>query len=122
MKNLFIDSNILIDYLSGKDVIPSSTKVFINPIVYSEVLFGLLLVGKSEKFLQKHLSYLNAEVLDISQNTATIYTREKVRLRLKGKIIQDFDLLIASSCLEYKIPLLTENKKHFIRVKGLKVV
>ncbi|NCQ56065.1 type II toxin-antitoxin system VapC family toxin [bacterium] len=119
MKKVFLDSNVLIKYLAGELILAKDVDLCINSVVYSEVLFGILFSGKSEKFLNSHLKYLGAEVLPISQNTAVIFTREKIRLRLKGKRLEDFDILIAASCLEYRLPLWSENKKHFDRIEGI---
>jgi predicted nucleic acid-binding protein len=46
----------------------------------------------------------------------------KKELRKQGKIIGDFDLLIASTCLYHNLILLTNNWKHYEVVEELKIV
>jgi predicted nucleic acid-binding protein len=38
------------------------------------------------------------------------------------KLIGDFDLLIASTCLHHNLTLLTNNRKHYKMVEGLKIL
>jgi len=37
-------------------------------------------------------------------------------------MIGDFDLLIASTCLHHRLTLLTNNRKHYEMVDGLKIL
>ncbi len=45
----------------------------------------------------------------------------KASFKDRGMILQDMDIMIAAICLENKGTLVTHNKKHFERIKGLKV-
>lgn len=42
-------------------------------------------------------------------------------LRARGKMIGDFDILIAATALDAAIPLVTDNIRHFGRIDGLTV-
>lgn len=44
------------------------------------------------------------------------------RLRQHGRTISDHDVWIAASALEHRIPLVTRNTRHFLRVGGLTVL
>jgi hypothetical protein len=50
-----------------------------------------------------------------------IFGRERGRLRAAGLTIGDFDLLIAATALQYDLTLLTNNRRHFERVEGLRI-
>jgi tRNA(fMet)-specific endonuclease VapC len=49
------------------------------------------------------------------------YAVEKVKLRRKGMLIDDFDLLIATTALEKNLILVTENIRHMDRIPGIKI-
>ena len=48
--------------------------------------------------------------------------RENVDLYKKGTPIGEVDEMIAGICLANNASILTNNKKHFSKVKGLKVI
>mgnify|MGYP004004032307 CR=1 FL=1 len=118
---VFIDTNILINSLKDSGVLKKRDRYFINPIVYSETLYGILYCGKEPRELDRHLQTHGVKVVDISRETATLYTKRKLELNRQGTPLEDNDLLIASSCLEHGLPLLTNNTKHFKRVRGLEL-
>jgi tRNA(fMet)-specific endonuclease VapC len=50
------------------------------------------------------------------------YAKEKVRLKKLGKPIHDeFDLLIGITSIEHKLTLVTDNRKDFERLDGIKI-
>jgi len=118
--NILLDSDVLIDIIKNK-VELDQRSCFINPIIYAEVLYGLLYVGKSEKQLQEFLDEKRIEILNIGTYTASIYTKLKLSLNKKGQPLADNDLLIAASCIEHNLHLYTQNLKHFTRVRNLKI-
>ncbi len=59
-------------------------------------------------------------ILGIEDEICKIFGKERGRLRQAKTMIGDFDLLIASTCLYYDLTLLTNNRKHYQMVKGLK--
>lgn len=48
--------------------------------------------------------------------------RIRRQLRLEGKLIGDFDILIAATALVAQRPLVTRDAEHFRRIAGLEVV
>jgi tRNA(fMet)-specific endonuclease VapC len=60
-------------------------------------------------------------VLEINEEAAKIFGRERGRLRALGMIIGDADLLIAATALQYDLTLLTNNRRHFERIDGLRI-
>lgn len=49
-------------------------------------------------------------------NGIQIYAKEKVRLRRKGEMISDFDLLIGATAIANDLIMVTENTKEFRRI------
>ncbi len=117
-----LDSSVIIDLIKGRVKLKSNEKYYINPIVYSEVLYGLLYANKSEKSLEEFFDELGIEVLIIGTNTAIIHSRIKLDLNKKGQPLPDNDLLVAATCLEHNLQLFTLNLKHFNRIRGLDLV
>ena len=50
-----------------------------------------------------------------------IFGRERGRLRADGMLIGDSDLWIAATALQYNLTLLTNNRRHFERIDGLRL-
>jgi len=57
----------------------------------------------------------------IFQVAAEIFAKEKARLNKLGMMIADMDLMIASIAIANKLILITNNIKHFNRVKHLQI-
>jgi len=70
-----------------------------------------------EEFLAPDL-----EVLTNNQEICKIFGKERGRLRKKGELIDNFDLMIASTALHYSLTVLTNNRKHFERIEGLEII
>jgi tRNA(fMet)-specific endonuclease VapC len=50
-----------------------------------------------------------------------IYAKEKVRLKIKGKILDDFDLLIGSTAIFNNLTLVTKNVSDFDRLEAIEI-
>ena len=64
----------------------------------------------------------NISVIGIEEDVYKTFGKERGRLRQLRKLIGDFDLLIASTALSQGLTLLTNNRKHFERIKGLNLI
>jgi tRNA(fMet)-specific endonuclease VapC len=73
-----------------------------------------------QKDIEKLLSQFTA--LEVSIDICKTFAKERSRLRQEGQLIGDFDLMIASTALYYNLTVLTNNKKHFERIKGLTII
>ena len=58
------------------------------------------------------------QVVGVDEETCQILGRERGRLRAAGELVGDFDLLIGASALRHNLTLLTNNRRHFERMKG----
>lgn len=87
-----------------------------------ELLYGAYHSKKRNDNLKKLNAFFEEiTVLDLDHTAANHFATEKSRLTKSGKTVADFDLLIASICLSNKLPLVSNNIKHFDRIKGLKL-
>ncbi len=50
-----------------------------------------------------------------------IYAREKARLKVKGRILDDFDLLIGSTAMFNNLTLVTKNVSDFERLDNINI-
>ena len=128
MKNILIDSDILIDHLKGKK--SSNLKGYTNCNLYlsvislAEVLYGQVNIkGKlSEIPLAEALETAGIKIVPLDVPEIQTYVNLKRSLQKRGLIIGDFDLLIASTAISQKLTLLTKNLKHFSRIHELKTL
>jgi len=62
------------------------------------------------------------QVLGIDEEICKVFGKERGRLKQQGKIVSDFNLLIASTCLYHNLTLLSNNRKHYEKVEGLNIL
>jgi tRNA(fMet)-specific endonuclease VapC len=60
-------------------------------------------------------------VIDIDEQTCRIFGKERGRLRANRKSVGDFDLLIGSTALRHDVAILTNNRRHFEMIQGLRL-
>ena len=67
--------------------------------------------------------FLNPEltILNIDEETCKIFGKERGRLRAAGLMIGDCDLFIGATALRHNLTLLTNNRRHFERIEGLRI-
>jgi predicted nucleic acid-binding protein len=124
-----LDTNI-ISYFLRKDtgiinkignILTKRDKIIISNIVYYEIRRGLL-----SNFAPKKTATFNQfcnvhEVGITDKETAEVAASVYSKLKKKGILIEDADLLIAAFCLQNNYTLVTNNVKHFENVEGLKI-
>ena len=50
-----------------------------------------------------------------------IYAAEKARLRQKGQLIDDFDILIGATAMRHQLTMVTNNANHFARLSNISI-
>ena len=119
------DSDVLIDFLRGID--PSASRVEIELGTRSfgtttVTAFELWAGAKSRKQSSAVEALLGAmTILVLDEESARAAADVKQKLIARGEEIGSADCLIAGICLTNRAVLLTNNKKHFERVDGLKL-
>jgi len=98
----------------------SRDEIVIPPIVYYEVKRGLL-YKKAYKQLEEFKEFCNSLVLIDNINFETIEKASELydSLRNGGQIIDECDIFIAAFCLVEHYTLVTNNTKHFEKIKDL---
>jgi predicted nucleic acid-binding protein len=125
MEMIVADTDVLIDFLSGKD--PGASRVYEeleNGVLYTTVInrFELLSGSKSTKQNEKLNQLLDAlKILVLDVPAADKAADIRRQLDQKGQGIGMADSLIAGIVLEHRATLLTRNVKHYNRVHSLKL-
>jgi tRNA(fMet)-specific endonuclease VapC len=92
---------------------------FISEITLAELKFGVANSDNPNKNKLVVENFLTGvQILPIFQSL-DFFAEEKTRLRKLGTVIVDFDLLIASTAITHQLTMLTNNVKHFKRIKGI---
>jgi predicted nucleic acid-binding protein len=125
-----LDSNIVSYFLKNDEVIQNKVNIETNkgndfvipPTVYFEIQNWLLKNNSKKRsaiferiYSKKGIGIIDKTVLDIA-------SKVKMKMQRRGKGISDDDLFIAAYCLKHNLPLVTNNKRHFIEIEGLKIL
>lgn len=97
-------------------------QVFISSISMAELYFGAFNSAQKEdnkKLIDDLQGRVN--VLYFDENAAMCFGETKADLKTKGRIISDSDLFIAGIAISNELILVTNNIKHFDRIKDLTV-
>ena len=65
---------------------------------------------------------ISVDVISIDDEICRVFATERGRLRSAGNLIGDFDLLIGATAIRHDLTLLTNNRRHFERMDGLRIV
>jgi tRNA(fMet)-specific endonuclease VapC len=59
--------------------------------------------------------------VSIDEETCKLFGKERGRLRAAGKRVADFDLMIGVTACQHGLTLLTNNRRHFENIEGLRI-
>lgn len=125
MSQYLLDTNICAYFLNGQYHLDEKLRrvgfsaCAVSEITIAELKYGIAKSTKKER---------NIRVLQAFQDQITIlpifpaldiYAAEKARLKTKGKILDDFDLLIGSTAVFHNMILATRNTSDFERLEGI---
>ena len=122
-----LDTNICIHLFRGQfNLIEKFQKINLEDCAISEITLAELVFGaenspnpkKNYKIIDNFSE--NVKILPIF-NSIPIYAKEKVRLRKKGTMISDFDLLIASTAIANELIMITDSVKEFERISNIEI-
>lgn len=124
-----IDTDWAIDYLGDRDPAASRVEglraegVGLSIVSLAELYEGVYNSKDPEVSERKLLGFLSGvTILGIDEEVCKIFGRERAKLRKKGLLIGDLDLIIGSTALRYETPLCTNNRKHYERMEELDIV
>ena len=126
----FLDSDFLVGVLRNnaqalnkfKLLLGNKVELYTSSINIHELVKGANLSNDKEKNLQKiKLIIQTTYILSFDKETAFISGRISADLILKGRLIGQNDIFIASMALASDLILVTRNKKHFENILNLKI-
>lgn len=123
-----IDTNIIIYSIKGNSFVNKNflnnenIPKYISVITYGELLFG----AKKSQNYEKNIAVVYRikelfPIIDVDKAIIETFSELKANMQKSGTPIDDFDLLIASTALSMNSTLVTNNEKHFNRIKGLTI-
>lgn len=94
----------------------------ISAITLAELLYGAYNSSNVEKNLSRIKDFEDViNVLNLDRECLEKFAAVKAKLKAEGKILDDFDILIASSAIVNDCVVVTNNTKHFERIEGIKI-
>ena len=101
----------------------SAEGVGLSVIAMAELYEGVFFSSNPEGNERAMRDFLeDVQVVGFDDGVCRTFARERGRLRSAGAQIDDFDLLIGSTALHHDLILLTNNRRHFERIEGLRIV
>lgn len=127
MKKYLLDTNICAYFFNGQfRLLEKIRDIGFENCVVSEITIAELKYGIAKSTKKE----MNQQILDTFQAkievlpifpALDIYATEKARLKTKGKIIDDFDLLIGATAIFNNLTLVTKNISDFNRLDGIDI-
>lgn len=113
-------SPVLINWITS---VPFAEQ-FLSSITVAELYRGAYRVGASDRHIRNIQERVlpNVMVLPFDAATADIYGGLEARYRAAGTPIDDFDLMIAATAIQFELVLVTRNTRHFTRIQELTVL
>ena len=129
MTRCTLDTNIITAFLKNdlrvvdrvSDYLEHFDKLTINIISYYEILRGLKDLANDEKIRMFEDFIQENELVSIKKETVEKAAEIYAYLKKEGNMIEDADILMASTAIVENLVLITNNIKHFKRIKGLKL-
>ena len=125
MKKYLIDTNTCIYFIKGKYNLKNKFEIaapencFISEITLAELKFGVANSEKKEKNQKALDNFLSGMKIVPIYHSLDLYASEKARLRKAGTPVDDFDILIGVTSITHNLIMVTNNSKHFKRLKGI---
>lgn len=123
---IMLDTCVFIEYFRSKakettllsKLIRQTRKLYVSAVVKYEVLSGAN-DNDREQWRQIFDKMTVLAFDDATVDTARMVCRQ---LKRDNKIIDLGDILIAATAIANDLPLATFNRKHFVRIRGLRLV
>lgn len=127
-KNKYLlDTNICIAFLRGnRDIADKLISLgegycCLSVITLYELMFGAYYSKHEEQEVPKVKLFTERFPIISLIDAAEKYAVIKTQLRSQGILIDEFDLMIAATAMSGNYILVTDNTKHFQRIKDLKI-
>lgn len=126
-----LDTDWAIEYLHANQPITERVNeqmrrrtLGLSPVSLAELyegVYGSSDFQRSEEMIRRFLHGLR--LLHLDKEVCKLFGRERRRLREVGRYedVGDLDILIAATALRHDLTLLTQNRRHFELIQGLKI-
>ena len=129
MTAYLLDTNICVYLINGKYELASrlrSTKIsncFLSELTVAELLYGVANSAPTHQLtnrqrLDDFLLLFDERILPISDSLEA-YAQQKAHLKRLGRLQGEFDMLIGSVAVAYRMTLVTHNTAHFSSMAGI---
>ena len=127
-----VDTDWVIDYMHDRQPVVqcfdklSPQGIGLSIISLAELYDGMLGALdpdrlEAEQGLQSFLDEIE-EIVPLNDPVCRVFASERRRLRTSGSRLEDLDLLIGSTAIHHDLTLLTNNRRHFERMRGLNII
>ncbi len=122
-----LDTNICIHYFKGDKKVSNKIQnagfdnVAISEITLAELYYGAEKSARKDSNLKVIENFSEKITIVPIFSALRIYGSEKARLKQKGKIISDLDLLIGATAIAGNLIMVTRNVGEFERLKGVQI-
>jgi tRNA(fMet)-specific endonuclease VapC len=127
VKKYLLDTNICIYFLKGQfDLHRKIEEIGEENCYLSEITIAELKYG-TENSVQKEKNRKNNDEFQAKFKiipvfpALDVYAKEKARLKTKGIVVDDFDLLIGATAIHNNLTLVTRNVRDFDRVNDIEI-
>jgi len=123
---MVLDTDTISYYLRGSQSVKNKFlkhqyELASTTINYAELMYGLK-KRDNKKYLPKvEMIFDNIKIYDFDKKAATIFSTLKSDMQTKGIVVADMDLMIASIALANGEKLISNNLKHFSKIKNLEL-
>lgn len=129
MKPALLDTNILTAFLKGDARVVQQMGSYLDAvgrpslsiITYYELLRGLKELSHPRRLAEFEDLMRRLQVRLLTPRVVGIAADLYVDLRQRGQPLEDADILIAATALAHDLVLVTDNEKHFQRIRRLEV-
>lgn len=125
----FVETSVIVDYLRGKvgsaNIINNLKGEITSSYVCLAELYEGIYRSRQKSKDEEAVGYFFAglsEIFGVDEEVAKKFGEIRAGLKKAGKVIEDMDIFMASTCLAYGLILVTRNYKHFSVVEGLEIV
>ena len=123
-----LDTDVIVNYFRKKDA-QYEAKFVKSSITYftlTELIYGAHLSNHNTKaeieLIKQFLEDFQIGYVPFDERVVLQFAETKHKLEEKGKKLEDFDLFIAATAIVNNLTLVTHNKRHFMRIKELKLL
>lgn len=126
MSKYLLDTNIISSYLRGdetlKEKISGNIDLIATSIIsYYEIISGLLSINANKRINEFEVFCEIVEIVNLDKSSITASCQIYSDLKNSGNLIDDIDILIAGIAISHNFIFVTDNTKHFKRIKNLKI-